>query len=539
VYGRVRGPASFLLPFVVVGGLAFDNGGFDATSWGWAALLPLIVVGAVLGLRLGRPPARLGLAFLVLLAGFFVWTCTSWAWSDDASHTVLDGERAFVYVAATAAFLLVERRHVDRFLFGVLAAAAVVAAWSLCLRAFGGTGSYDVGSASADATRRLAAPLGYSNGLGIFVGIGIVLAVGLALRLRRPLPAAPVLVLAPALWFTYSRGAWLALPAGLIAMVALARPRVPRPVVVAAVVVAVAASVVFLIRVGGPAGAVREFSGAGPAVRADQNRRLFSLSGSSRAQYWHAAWTEYEANPWLGSGAGSFQRHWLRTRPAALPVLDAHSLYLETLAELGPFGLALLASVLALPLAAGLVARDDPLASPALGGYVAFLVHAAQDWDWELPAVTLAGLACAAALITLADRTRPPLLRRRARALVVTVTSLLALSALAGLAGNQALASASAAADADDPARAARYARWAERLVPWSPTPWRLHGEALLAQGEVEAAEGDFRRAVAKDAADWESWADLALIGAPSARRAAAAEANRLNPLEHVQPPEG
>src|SRR5215208_7613074 len=31
--------------------------------------------------------------------------------------------------------------------------------------------------------------------------------------------------------------------------------------------------------------------------------------------------------------------------------------------------------------------------------YAAFLAHAAQDWDWELPAVTTAGLACGAAAI--------------------------------------------------------------------------------------------------------------------------------------------
>jgi O-antigen ligase len=539
VYGRARALGPFLLPLVLAGGLAFDNGGFDATSWGWATLLPLVLVGVALVVGLARPPARLGAAFLVFVSAFVAWSWLSAVWSDDVAQSVLDGERGLLYVAATAAFLLVGRRDIGRFLLGTTAAATVVALWALCLRAFGGSGSYDVASVSADARRRLAAPLGYSNGLGLFVAIGAVLSLGLALRLRRPLAAAPLLVLVPTLWFTYSRGAWLALAAGLLAALLLARPRLPRPVVVAGGAAAVAGVAVALVLVGGPAGAVRAFSGAGPAVKADHNRRLLSLSGSSRAQYWHAAWKEYEANPWVGSGAGSFQRHWLRTRPAALPVLDAHSLYMEALAELGPVGLLLLAGALALPVAAGIVARGEPLAAPAFGGYLAFLVHAAQDWDWELPAVTLAGLACGCALLTLAGRRSGARLRARPRAVALGATVLLALAALGALAGNQALAGANAALDADDPARAASRARWAERLVPWSPTPWRLHGEARLAAGDVEGAERDFRRAVAKDPRDWDSWADLTLVGSTASRRDAAEVASRLNPLEQLQPAGG
>jgi len=41
----------------------------------------------------------------------------------------------------------------------------------------------------------------------------------------------------------------------------------------------------------------------------------------------------------------------------------------------------------------------------AAAGYSAYLVHAGLDWDWEYPVVTLAGLACGAALL-IAARTR-------------------------------------------------------------------------------------------------------------------------------------
>jgi O-antigen ligase len=534
VYGRARALGPVILPLALVGGVALDNGGFDATSWGWSTLLPLVIVGVALVVGRARAPNGLALAFLGLLGAFAAWTWLSVAWSNDVGASVLDAERVLLYLSAVAAFLLLDRSQVTRFLFGLLAAVSLVGVWALSLRAFGGPGSYDVASVSADATRRLAAPVGYSNALGLLAAIGIVLALGLAVRLRRPFAAAPVFVLAPTLYFTYSRGAWLALAAGGIAALGLTVPRMSRRTVVGVAIVVICAGAIALVRVGGPGGAIREFSHAAPSVKADRSRRLFSLSGSSRAQYWHVAWRDYQHHPWLGSGAGSFQREWLRSRPADLPVLDAHSLYLETLAELGPGGLGLLAALLALPVAAGLISRKQPLAAPAFGGYVAYLVHAAQDWDWELPAVTLAGLGCAVALLILAEREPRPPLHRKARVAGVGAAVLLSLLTLGALAGNQTLAFASASLDADQPARAARDARWAKRLVPWSPEPWRLHGEALLSQGDLDGARRDFQSALRKDSSDWDSWVDLALVTRGGAQRRAAAQAHRLNPLEPI-----
>ncbi len=527
------------MPLVLVGGTAFDNGGFDASSWGWETLFPLVVVAVALLRGELRRPGPLGLAFLALLGALVAWVLLSIAWSDDVGQSVLDGERSLVYLAAAAAFLAVERPQVEWFLAGLVVAITVVGGWALLERAFGGSGSYDVTSSAADAARRLAAPVGYSNALGLLAAIGILLAAGSAAAKRRLVLAVPLLVLVPTLYLTYSRGAWLALGGGTIAALALARPAVPRTVAVALAVAAVAAVTFALVRVGGPGGAVRSFSHAAPAVKAGENRRLLSLSGSSRAQYWNVAWRQFEDHPLLGAGAGTFQRRWLRSRPAELPVLDAHSLYLETLAELGPLGLVMLAGVLGLPLAAAVLARDHALAPAAFGAYTAYLVHAAQDWDWELPAVTLAALACGAALLTLAERVPRSAIQPRVRAAGVGVAAALALAAFGALAGNRALQGAASALDAADPARAERDARRAERLAPWSPEPWRLHGEALLLQGKVEAARRDFRKALEKDGADWESWADLALAADGAERREAAGRAHRLNPLEPVSPSGG
>jgi predicted Zn-dependent protease len=148
--------------------------------------------------------------------------------------------------------------------------------------------------------------------------------------------------------------------------------------------------------------------------------------------------------------------------------------------------------------------------------------------------VTLAGLGCAVALLILAGREPRPRLHRKARVAGVGAAVLLSLLTLGALAGNQTLAAASASLDADQPARAARDARWAKRLVPWSPEPWRLHGEALLSQGDLDGARRDFQSALRKDSSDWDSWVDLALVTRGGAQRRAVEQAHRLNPLEPI-----
>ena len=75
-----------------------------------------------------------------------------------------------------------------------------------------------------------------------------------------------------------------------------------------------------------------------------------ALAGlGDRAQYWRVAWRAFERHPLLGSGAGTFDEQWLRYRGSGVSVRDAHSLYLETLSELGVVGLLLLVALLALP----------------------------------------------------------------------------------------------------------------------------------------------------------------------------------------------
>jgi O-antigen ligase len=125
--------------------------------------------------------------------------------------------------------------------------------------------------------------------------------------------------------------------------------------------------------------------------------------------------------PALGQGAGRYARSLIEpTGDLSLPA-NAHSLYLETLAELGLVGLALLAAFLALALARAR-ARAAPVAAAVVA---AWAIQAAVDWDWQLPAATLPAVLAAGTLM----RTGRPL------SPVPVAAAALALGVAAGLHG--------------------------------------------------------------------------------------------------------
>jgi hypothetical protein len=183
------------------------------------------------------------------------------------------------------------------------------------------------------------------------------------------------------------------------------------------------------------------------------------------------------------------------------------------------------------PLLALGAARQAPLAAAAFGGYAAYLVHAGIDWDWEMPAVTLAALACGVALLLAARGEAAARLAGGWRVAGVVSAAALAVLALGGFVGNRAEASASDALDAARLHSAAGEARQARRWEPWSSEPWRLLGESQLQAGEVADARTSFRRGLEKDDASWELWLDYALVTRGAERRAALAQVERLNPL--------
>jgi O-antigen ligase len=348
-------------------------------------------------------------------------------------------------------------------------------------------------------------------------------------------------------------GLWLVLLAAANAAItsalafAQARVRISRTLsrafAVSFVVLVLGATAATFARYGGPPriakAAYRSFTAAPVPVEANLNKRLLSFSGNGRAAMWRLAWEDAVRHPWLGAGAGAYERYFLAHEPPNMSrVRDAHSLYVETLAELGPIGLAILTAVLATPFLVLRRARRHPLVPAALGAYVAYLVHTGVDWDWELPAVTLVGLICAAAiLLTGRPESAPVAASSRLRFGVGALAVAAAMFAMVALVANTALSRSETAREHGNLSRAAADARLAQRLEPWSPAPKVALGRAELAAGLVADARDSFRKATSIDPGDWELWNELAGVTTGLDRDHALARVAALYPRSGIAPP--
>jgi O-antigen ligase len=411
-----------LLPLV----LAFSRGGyFDAARLRAAiAACLLLAVAALVADRIvpATTAGRVALAGMAALTG---WTALSLLWAPIGGNAIDDVQRLVLYLAAlVAAAALLDRRWVEPVL---LAEITIVAAYGVSERLLPDLITLTRSVAAGD---RLAEPLTYWNAQGALAAIGLVLAAG---RGRAWAAAAPLLGLD--LYLTLSRGAIGALAAGLLVLLALRPTRATLHsvllVTVAAAIPALAAELVLTdvmradssTRAGAAMLALLVVTGGAaaliPAPREDAQAwlrpvaavalatalvvtvvagggasdRLTSIQ-SNRYAYWRAAVGAFTERPLHGTGSGGFSTEWLQRREFAESVRDAHSLYLETLAELGLVGALALAALLGGVTAC--VRRDSAVAAAALATWA---VHAGVDWDWEMPALTLVAVLLAGAVI--------------------------------------------------------------------------------------------------------------------------------------------
>jgi O-antigen ligase len=359
--------AGAALGFAAVVLFAFRDGGYDDPgSWRAATVALLAAAGLAVVLRPPARPSRLALLMLVGLAAFAGWTALSGLWSPDQHASLVEAQRAVLYLALVAAALAVG----GWLLAGTVGGITFVCAYAVGDRIVHGTPEFDPFEGTL-----LHEPLGYANALAGLAAIGLAVAAVLALRRRWRLPALALAALFVAtLALTGSRGGWFAALAGSAVGLALAlgRPRF-------AAATGLGAGLLLGLALVLPSGSLVD----------EEAKRV-----GDRAWYWHVAWQEAGERPVAGRGAGTFELVWLEQQPIGASVRDAHSLYLETLTELGLVGLALLALALAPPLFAASRAT-----SAAAGAYVAYLLHAGADWDWEMPAVTIAGLLCGVTLL--------------------------------------------------------------------------------------------------------------------------------------------
>ncbi len=279
-------------------------------------------------------------------------------------------------------------------------------------------------------------------------------------------------------------------------------------------------------------------NGNGGPTSAQTRERLTDPANNGRLPLWKAAVRIFDMQKLRGTGAGTYQQYYFHTRTDSHYVTDAHSLYLQSLAELGIVGFALILIVV-FGILAGLAARirgpDRALYAALFAVALAWAIHQGFDWDWQMPAVTLglfilAGMALARPRDGRAGRSGLPANRTLVALgwLVLAVAPLLVGISYARLQrsghelGHQACVSAK------------REALSSLSLSVERPQSYVIIGVCDLEQGFAQAAVPAMSKAASLEPENWEEqyWLAVARAGAgidpgPSIRRALL-----LNPLE-------
>src|SRR4051812_46341894 len=587
----------------------------------WWGLLAAIAFG--LGPRAQVP--RIAVVSAGLLLAFAVLAGISTSWSPSAERAFGELDRVLLYTGLLLLPVVLARPgDASRWADGMAGAATVVALLAVGQRLFPGIFPADhLADVLPNAATRLSYPLGYWNGLAIFVALGLPLLLRAAVSSRVPLlraaAVAPVPVLAATMYLSSSRGGVaVAVVAGIVFAVLSGRARAVAALVVGAVgsaaAIAVLAArpvlvdgpfgtsrtesagleagllilaicvlcglaymaltaavterlrvplvvwaVLAVVGIGGviaahPATRVREFKAPPPAQTQPGaipvDTHLSSGSGSGRWQFWSAAVDEFSHHPLAGGGAGSYEPWWAQHGTLDWFVRNAHSLWLETLAELGIIGLLLVASPFVLGLGTGIGrlrrARGPERSAIAalLALLVGFALGAALDWIWQLPAVAAVamlslGLLVGPATVTAASAAeRPATLRFGVRAAGVIVAWVVLCAQAIPFLAEQQVDGSQRAARGGDLTKAIDRAQSAVAIQPWAASPRLQLALVQEEAGRIDLARREIGAAIARDDQDWR----LQLIASrlavkeadiPAARRYLA-RARSLNPRSRL-----
>jgi tetratricopeptide (TPR) repeat protein len=267
---------------------------------------------------------------------------------------------------------------------------------------------------------------------------------------------------------------------------------------------------------------------------------LLTSSGSGRWQFWSAALSEFRAHPLNGGGAGSWGAWWLQH--GSLPGIYteyAHSLYLETLGELGIVGLLLLGAAVVVSVIgavrSALVLASGEIAAAAACG-IAFFAAAAYDWVWQLAGLAVVGVGMLGFALGAFPSTRAHAWARSGvlRAVLALVAVAVIIPQYVVLAAGSHIDNSQTAFKARDMATARSEASAAKAIEPWAASPYLQLGLVSEAEGNFASAAQWLNEAISRSTRDWALWTTAARIeierGNARAAKRDIAEARRLNP---------
>ena len=619
--------AGYLLVLVATAAIfwvAYDDGSYGLSSRTTLAIVVwwVLILGIVLRV-LELPSSFRQFMPAALLGTFAAWTLISVTWSASAEATFDEFNRVTLYLGILILASLVRSPPTrERLVDAVTLAVTGIALVALASRLFpGALPERSLAAFLPAVATRLSFPLGYWNGLAIFVALGIPLLLRTSIVAKALVTRAAAVAVLPivgcVVYLASSRGGVATGIVGAVCFVALTARRWTAVAALVAGGIGTAASVAVLLDrqqlVNGPLGSAAAHDqgrsaalliallciGAGavfaagarflgsrtlrlPAPRAvtaavgvvlvvaivlahpvrrfEEFRalpqqslaandfakaHLTSGSGSGRWQFWTSAFDEWKRHPVAGGGAGSFEQWWAQHASFSYFVRNAHSLYLETLGELGLVGFAILALFVLTSVVLGARAlrqgsTDSRVTSSALMAlFVAYLVAAGVDWVWELTAVTALSIFSLGLLLassTAAEEAAAGSKRQfvAARAVLVTAGVAVIVAAAIPMLAQLQIGSSQAAVARGDLGAATTDALRARAIQPWAASPYLQ----LALTAELDGRLGDAHRwiqsALRRDEDDWRLWIVAARIetklALPRAASASLQRAESLNP---------
>jgi O-antigen ligase len=262
-----------------------------------------------------------------------------------------------------------------------------------------------------------------------------------------------------------------------------------------------------------------------------QGSQLTDVSARGRYQFWAGAVDAWQSEPVLGIGPGTYEFWWAQngSGEAAIFVVNAHSLYLESLAELGPIGFLLICAFVIVALVAGArlawrsTLGNRPELAAALGACFVFAASSAVDWVWQL-AVLPAAFMCLVAVAVggIAPRTAPaptagvqptPTWRRFAPAILTGALAVVALIGIAiPLASDSAVDKSRQQVTDGDLNGALDSAQDAVAIEPFAATPRLQEATTLELMGRIDEAVAAAREATTKEPTNWRPWLVLSRL---------------------------
>jgi len=616
---RIRSVAissSLLIPLSVVTITfltAYDDGSYALPSRNTLAIALWWTAIAGLGLRTLtlENVTRASLAVGGLLAALAAWTFASVFWAPSAENAFNEFNRVSLFLGLFVfATLAVRRASMMSWCNGLAIGISLVALIALISRFFPGSFSdQGLGTFLKSVAHRLSFPLGYWNGLAIFVALAIPLllraAVSSKKALIRALAVAPLPAIASVIFLASSRGGVVTASVGIIAFLLLAEQRwaagaallwggvgsiaalavlntynelvngplgtslveregrnaillvalscalagtgyaagreaaaritqrglfQPKPWLGRATVALLIGIFVAGIVASHPIRQLQTFKRPPATISTSDFAKQHLLSGSSsgRWQFWTASIHQWESHPLLGNGAGSYEEWWAKHMPADYPqtARDAHSLYIESLGELGILGFALTTLLALAGIGIGVMrslqsSGESRLALAALTAvYAAFAVAAGIDWMWELTVVAGIGIVALALLCSAAgtDSSLPRLVRdgsnshyTRRKRFGLGVAALFGVWLLICMQGIPLFAQLrikdSYRYDSQgESANALRAAMDARNLQPWASSPYLQLALVSERAGLIARAHGWIEGAIARDPNDFQLW---------------------------------